>query len=286
MTYQRASKNWIPNIEITGVRDFKNIARAMRSDGRIVQFAMSAKAIIECRFDFKSFPIDRQICSIAVKSFDHPESELLLTWDPGQHHVLKHGDLKNNKFFITNSFINKEITNTGKTVLKLSLCMRRFITTSMVDSYAPSFLLVLLAGLSHLLALNAIVPRCNLIMIFMLSMTNIFLQKGDEIPVMNYLSALDIYILVSMVFVASNLVEACLLNNWMIENGAFGGELQCSKSGRHMGRRRACGEIDNLRYLIDFCVQNFKQFFCIFMKFPKVYRKDGLLCILYYLSKP
>lgn len=69
----------------------------------------------------------------------------------------------------------------------------------------------------QMLAIHSITGRLGLLGIATLNLVNMIIGVAATLPSLGYLSALDVYFIVSLIFIGSNYVEVCLLHHWMSE---------------------------------------------------------------------
>ena len=191
--------------------------------------ALPSFFILSCTMKLKTFPADVELCSIGLHSFSYKKSELELEWarDLQNASQVIHDSINHlTKFELKNLYIKrfdeKHDSTAGKLekqdipdTISLYFEFRRFLLSVIFQSYLPAILMVLLAGFSMWIDAKSVPARVTLCVTTVLTIITIIASLKTTMPKVSYLTALDIYLWVSFVFVLSTVIEYTVLNTLM-----------------------------------------------------------------------
>ncbi|XP_015111059.1 glycine receptor subunit alpha-3 isoform X2 [Diachasma alloeum] len=162
---------------------------------KTVRYAARMHAIVACQMEFQLYPMDIQVCPIYIESCVTVNPELkLLQYDFGKPRLSEetnHVPEKNGKFSRLIVFFKFE----------------RQIGHHLIQTFAPSTLVVMLSWFSFWLGLDAIPGRVTLLVTSMLTLVTMFTGLKTDIPPVAYVKALDLWMAGCMVFVFASLSE-------------------------------------------------------------------------------
>ena len=131
---------------------------------------------IYCRFDYKGYPWDRQVCSFRLASSPYRSLKLLLFDPTKKYHLLE----KRNKAFgfdITTSFVDKNVTHSDifQNQIGFDMEIRRILQPFLFQYYLPCTAIVLVSQTGFMVPLSALSGRITLGVTQFLALTNVYI---------------------------------------------------------------------------------------------------------------
>ncbi|CAG0889884.1 unnamed protein product [Cyprideis torosa] len=179
----------------------------LRGDGSIT-YGMRFTATMSCTMDLHYFPQDSQNCSVEVESYGYTVQDLVFFWkDPG---VYGFDGADVSQFSVTKYRTLETNTATGTGTyqrMKLTFKLRRNLGYFLFQTYLPLGLIVMLSWVSFWINHEATPARVALGITTVLTMTTISAGVRSSLPRISYVKAIDIYLVMSFVFVFAALLE-------------------------------------------------------------------------------
>ncbi|XP_017766106.1 PREDICTED: glycine receptor subunit alpha-4 [Eufriesea mexicana] len=178
---------------------------------KTVKYSARMHAIIACQMEFQLYPMDIQICPIYIESFSYHEQKLRLRWGLGA--VTVNPELKLLQYDIGKPVVAEETVdymlekNGNFSRLMVFFRFERQIGHHLIQTFAPSTLVVMLSWFSFWLGLDAIPGRVALLVTSMLTLVTMFTGLKSDIPPVAYVKALDVWMAGCMMFVFAALGE-------------------------------------------------------------------------------
>uniref|UniRef100_A0A336KPW9 CSON013791 protein n=1 Tax=Culicoides sonorensis TaxID=179676 RepID=A0A336KPW9_CULSO len=199
---QRKSKIATLTHKFSSVTIFRN---------KTVRYAARMHAIIACQMEFQLYPMDIQICPIYVESFSYSNQKVRLKW--AQSGVKLNPELKLLQYNLgqpldleeSDGYMPEKDGNFSR--LAVYFRFERQIGHHLIQTFAPSGLVVSLSWFSFWLGLDAIPGRVTLLVTCMLTLVTMFTGLRADIPPVAYVKALDLWMAGCMVFVFAALGE-------------------------------------------------------------------------------
>ncbi|KAK3734697.1 hypothetical protein QZH41_002117 [Actinostola sp. cb2023] len=166
--------------------------------------------------DFHSFPMDKHLCPMTLSSYFFTESDLY--YELGEVTIYK-GVKENNQFDIlgVESTRSSLIFSSGVySSLNVDFKFRRRIQTFMLGFYIPSILTVMLSWVSFYISPSSAPARCALGIITVLAIGGFLTGQRSSFPVVSYVMAADLFILVCYVFTFLALVEYAAVHYFFV----------------------------------------------------------------------
>ncbi|SPP74163.1 blast:Glycine receptor subunit alpha-2 [Drosophila guanche] len=174
---------------------------------KTVRYAARMHAIIACQMEFQLYPMDIQVCPIYIESYKRQKVKLrwsdsgvtlnpelkLLQYNLGQPLQLEESD----------GYMPEKVGNFSR--LTVYFRFERQIGHHLIQTFAPSSLVVMLSWFSFWLGLDAIPGRVTLLVTCMLTLVTMF--TGADIPPVAYVKALDLWMAGCMLSVFAALAE-------------------------------------------------------------------------------
>ncbi|CAB3359424.1 Hypothetical predicted protein [Cloeon dipterum] len=178
---------------------------------KTIRYAARMHAIVACQMEFQLYPMDIQVCPMAIESFSYTNQKLRLVW--GQDGVTVNPELKLLQYNVgqplqleeSNGFMLEKEGNYSRLVAYFRF--ERQIGHHLIQTFAPSALVVMLSWFSFWLGLDAIPGRVTLLVTSMLTLVTMFTGLKSDIPPVAYVKALDLWMAGCMVFVFAALGE-------------------------------------------------------------------------------
>ncbi|XP_058459368.1 glycine receptor subunit alpha-2 isoform X1 [Malaya genurostris] len=176
-----------------------------------VRYACMMHAIIACQMEFQLYPMDIQICPIYIESFSYHNQKIRLKW--ADNGVTLNPELKLLQYNLgqplqleeTDGYMPEKYGNFSR--LAVYFRFERQIGHHLIQTFAPSTLVVMLSWFSFWLGLDAIPGRVTLLVTCMLTLVTMFTGMRADIPPVAYVKALDLWMAGCMMFVFSALAE-------------------------------------------------------------------------------
>ncbi|KAI4482005.1 hypothetical protein M0804_009024 [Polistes exclamans] len=198
---------------------------------KTVRYSARMHAIIACQMEFQLYPMDIQVCPIYIESFSYNSQKLRLRWDDSG--VTVNPELKLLQYNIGKPVVFEETThymlekNGNFSRLVVLFRFEREIGHHLIQTFAPSTLVVMLSWFSFWLGLDAIPGRVALLVTSMLTLVTMFTGLKSDIPPVAYVKALDLWMAGCMMFVFAALGEFVVVKVLDLRY-QFGSDLQSS----------------------------------------------------------
>ncbi|XP_055313266.1 glycine receptor subunit alphaZ1 [Sitodiplosis mosellana] len=210
---------WQPELQIQNskVAEIATLTHKFSSvtlyKNKTVRYAARMHAIIACQMEFQLYPMDIQICPIYIESFSYPTQKVHLQWDGGDGGVVLNPELKLLQYNLGQplevaesiEYMPQKHGNFSR--LTVNFRFERQIGHHLIQTFAPSTLVVMLSWFSFWLGLDAIPGRVTLLVTCMLTLVTMFTGLRADIPPVAYVKALDLWMAGCMIFVFAALGE-------------------------------------------------------------------------------
>ncbi|XP_063233163.1 glycine receptor subunit alpha-2 [Bacillus rossius redtenbacheri] len=178
---------------------------------KTVRYAARMHAIIACQMEFQMYPVDIQVCPMYIESFSYNDQKLLLRW--GADGVTVNPELKLLQYHLgqplglehTSGYMHEKEANFSRLVMYFRF--ERQIGHHLIQTFAPSSLVVMLSWFSFWIGLDAIPGRVTLLVTSMLTLVTMFTGLKSDVPPVAYVKALDLWMAGCMVSVFAALGE-------------------------------------------------------------------------------
>ncbi|XP_071545915.1 uncharacterized protein [Panulirus ornatus] len=212
---------WKPEVYFPNAKDsdfqyvtLPNVMLRIHPDGNIL-YILRLKLTFSCMMDLASFPLDHQTCYIQLASFVKTTQELELVW-------YEDSPIKMYKRLTLPQFQLKEIkvdTCTQSFHIGNYSCLQavfeleRNIGYHLVQSYLPTSLIVVVSWVSFWLDVDAIPSRVTLGVTTLLTVCSESTSFRDNMPIVSYVKALDIWMGSCTAFVFLALLEFTVVSH-------------------------------------------------------------------------
>ncbi|GFT47436.1 glycine receptor subunit alpha-2 [Nephila pilipes] len=219
---------WTPDIFFETAKIVENYERTLPStlikvlpDGAII---MSTRYSFKagCHMNFEDYPFDSQECVFFVSLMSSSDSVAVLKWVGESQYEGRMSSIKLMRkseplqFFLrqpTAHSITEVFAEGNYTSLLASFRMVRRLTGSIMNTYAPSIMIVTMSWVSFWLKVDAVPARVALSVTSLLTLCTQVDQYKSQLPPVNYIKAMDIWLFVCILMVFSSLVMFAISYN-------------------------------------------------------------------------
>ncbi|XP_043243347.1 glycine receptor subunit alpha-4-like [Amphibalanus amphitrite] len=175
---------------------------------------------LSCPFNYHYFPMDTQICDIAVMSFGYSPCELQLLWSEYEPLSYAESELTQFSYYLVRpeKFSAEELGSdlTGpleRSQVHMHLVLERKALFYVMQIYIPSILFVVVAWISFLVPIEMIQGRMLLTITTMLTLVELFAAGSEYLPLASYVKAIDVWMCVCSFLTFYSVVD-CLVDVW------------------------------------------------------------------------
>ncbi|XP_063413993.1 gamma-aminobutyric acid receptor subunit beta-like [Mytilus trossulus] len=221
LTGEFAEKIWVPdtffaNDKNSFLHDIteKNKMIRLHDNGSVV-YGMRFTSTLACMMDLHNYPLDIQNCTVEIESYGYDMHDLNLNWKDGRSSVYGIDNVELPQFSLIEYRTVRRIESLSSgdyPRLSLSFKLYRNVGYFIFQTYLPSILIVMLSWVSFWINHEATSARVALGITTVLTMTTISNGVRSSLPRISYVKAIDIYLVVSFVFVFAALLEYAAVN--------------------------------------------------------------------------
>ena len=156
---------------------------------------------LACPFNYALFPMDVQVCDVALQSFGRNPCELNLTWSENNPLSYSTSTLSQFSYEIhraSASAYSRTFRSGSKGPLEraqvhMYVILKRQIMFYMMQIYIPSILFVVVSWVSFLIPAEMAQGRMLLTITTMLTMVSLFAAGSEYVPKASYVKAIDVW---------------------------------------------------------------------------------------------
>ncbi|KAG8176502.1 hypothetical protein JTE90_006339 [Oedothorax gibbosus] len=179
--------------------------------GRIL-FSMRLTLRLACHMSFRLYPLDTQRCWIVLGSYAQTTDQVEVRWD-SKSPITIEKEIKVPEFRVVQQepaqFI-RDIDTGVFSFLNVSFVFIRQNGFHLIQTYLPTFLIVMMSWVSFWVPVEAAPARVTLGVTTLLSLTTVASGIRSQLPPVSYAKAIDIWIGACTVMVFSSLLEFAL----------------------------------------------------------------------------
>ncbi|XP_038057958.1 glycine receptor subunit alpha-2-like [Patiria miniata] len=216
---QGIDKIWVPDIYFLFEKNARvhtvtqpNKLMRVNPNGK-VSFSARISLTVACNMQLHKFPMDAQTCSIIMASYAYPMADVVLHVD--NHSIGMEPNITISKFTLTGMGVKQGtlIFSLGKfSSVSCYFYFMRQMESYFLTVYIPTVLLVSIAWLSFWIDANAAPARVALGITTVLTVTTMTAGIQETLPVVTYAKAIDIWLVVCLMFVFFALLEYGMAN--------------------------------------------------------------------------
>ncbi|XP_077489201.1 glycine receptor subunit alphaZ1-like [Amblyomma americanum] len=183
---------------------------------------------VRCLMTFHKYPMDIQHCHFKVSLLATPNSITELCWqggvdEEGEDLAIEFVDrIEPLQFRIKRPKVHRYSENflgENYTHLLANFTFERRLTASIVNTYIPSGLVVVLSWLSFWLDVHAVQGRITLGVTAILTLTTQVVQSRTALPPVDYVKAVDIWLFACLISVFASLLEYAVAYQYVKSRG-------------------------------------------------------------------
>eukprot|EP00063_Salmo_salar_P093687 XP_014068522.1 PREDICTED: gamma-aminobutyric acid receptor subunit pi-like [Salmo salar] len=206
---------FIPDSKRSFLHDVTVENRLIRifSNGTVL-YALRITATIACNMDLTKYPMDRQVCTLQLESWGYNLQDVIFYWTRGNDSVKGLETLRLAQYSVESYYtsVSEAVYETGLyPKLVLHFALRRNVLFFILETYAPSTLLVVLSWVSFWISQSSVPARTCIGVTTVLTMTTLMMGARTSLPNANcFIKAIDVYLGICFTFIFGALLEyAC-----------------------------------------------------------------------------
>ncbi|XP_046397112.1 glycine receptor subunit alpha-4-like [Ischnura elegans] len=166
-----------------------------------------------CPMEFRMYPGDSQRCEMRLESYGYTRKELNFSWKNESRvtnidHRLAHFDYY---LEVIDEKGDVNFPSGSYPAITLVINLRRRLSYHLLQTYVPSTMFVVVSWLSFLVPPESVPGRMAICMTTLLTLTAMFAAVRQNTPSVSYVKALDIWMVVCILFVFLTLAEYTLV---------------------------------------------------------------------------
>ena len=150
----------------------------------------------QCNFKFVKYPFDTQTCHIKMAM--GPLDEAFVDLAPGQLNMSQYLDM--DIFQIVNWTLHDETYDNGRTMLKMTMILKRKIQSELMTTYFPTLLLTAITFATTFFKPFFFEAALSVNLTTMLVMTTIFISKMEGLPPTSDIKMIDIWLILCQIY--------------------------------------------------------------------------------------
>eukprot|EP00112_Aurelia_sp_Birch-Aquarium-sp1_P026446 Seg939.6 transcript_id=Seg939.6/GoldUCD/mRNA.D3Y31 product="Gamma-aminobutyric acid receptor subunit beta-3" protein_id=Seg939.6/GoldUCD/D3Y31 len=175
-----------------------------------------------CKMDLRRYPFDTQGCKLAIESYGHDEKDIEYSWRKEPTCVKNCDEV----YIYDKEMSNFEILEARKTKeatvyhaekfskATASFAFRRRRQYFVFRIYIPSILIVMVSWSTFWISQDAVPARAGICITTILTLITMLGVVNTNMPKVSYIKAIDLYLLMSFIFVFASLVEYIIVLNF------------------------------------------------------------------------
>ncbi|XP_076333177.1 glycine receptor subunit alpha-2-like isoform X2 [Tachypleus tridentatus] len=211
---------WKPDLFFRNVKEgffhmvtVPNMLIKVSPEGDIL-YSMRLTLRLSCHMTFRHYPLDTQQCYVLVGPYSQTTHQVQISWqekDPiriEQPLQLPEFDVSGYSF---GSFL-RSIDTGNFSFLNITFILRRQNGYHLIQTYLPTFMIVMISWVSFWLNVDAVPARVTLGVTTLLTLTTVAAGVRTQLPPVSYVKAIDVWIGACSVMVFGALLEFTLVN--------------------------------------------------------------------------
>lgn len=210
---------WIPDTYLRNEKGasfhemtVKNRLLRLSSTGD-VWYVVKISAVLSCPMQLQRYPLDTQICPMVFESFGYTMDTMYFAWLDSPVDIDR--GLQLPQFTLSTVMLSDcsmNYTAGAFPCLAVRFILRRDIGYFLIQVYVPSVLIVTLSWVSFWLNVDASSARVFIGLLTALMTTMMSEGARATLPRVSYIKAIDVWMIVCLVFVFASLVEYVVVN--------------------------------------------------------------------------
>uniref|UniRef100_A0A1I8I9C2 Neur_chan_LBD domain-containing protein n=2 Tax=Macrostomum lignano TaxID=282301 RepID=A0A1I8I9C2_9PLAT len=187
-----------------------NVLFRIKNTGEIL-YSMRLTIKATCPMDLLKFPMDNQTCPLEISSHGYTDDDVIFEWSLGDQSIQLNRDLLLSQFDLKKTFIKKADRRIGRrgrfSVLLCDFELHRHMGYFLIQLYFPCSLLVVLSWVGFWINREATSDRIELSTTTVLTMTFLGMDNRQDLPRVNYGTALDWYVGMCFALILATIIE-------------------------------------------------------------------------------
>lgn len=178
-----------------------------------VWYVTRITATFSCPMKLQLYPMDTQSCPMQFESFGYTMDTLYFGWLGKPVEV--YDNVRMPQFTLVNwlkTDCSDNYTTGAYPCAEIRFVIRRDIGYFFIQVFVPSILVVMLSWVSFWINIDGAPARVSLGLLTVLTTTTQSVSINDQMPRVSYIKAIDIWMIVCLVFVFCGLLEYALVN--------------------------------------------------------------------------
>lgn len=215
-----SSRIWKPDLFFRNVKQANfhlvtvpNILIKMAPDGRIL-YSMRLTLRLSCHMSFRNYPLDTQRCHVILGAYAQTTDQIVIKWQAVDPIVIDR-PIEVPEFDLIHfehGNFTRSIDTGSFSFLNASFTLQRQNGYHVVQTYLPTFLIVMISWVSFWLNVDASPARVTLGVTTLLTLTTVASGVRTQLPPVSYVKAIDVWIGACSVMVFGALLEFALVN--------------------------------------------------------------------------
>lgn len=176
-------------------------------------YVTKISATLSCPMKLQKYPLDTQKCPMMFESFGYTMDTMYFSWLGNAVDVDK--DLEMPQFSLVDQQkhdCSQNYTAGAFPCLSIEFVLHREIGFFIIQVYVPSMLIVILSWVSFWINIDASPARVSLGLLTVLATTTMSGGARESLPRVSYIKAIDVWMIVCLVFVFASLIEYAVVN--------------------------------------------------------------------------
>jgi cation transporter family protein len=179
-----------------------------------VWYVTKISAVFSCPMKLQKYPLDVQSCPLMFESFGYTTDTMYFEWlEDNPVEVEPSLQLPQFTLVDTKRYDCSQIYTAGNfTCAEVRFILRRDIGYFLIQVYVPSILIVILSWVSFWINIESSPARVSIGLLTVLTTTTMSAGARSSLPRVSYIKAIDIWMIVCLVFVFASLIEYAVVN--------------------------------------------------------------------------
>ncbi|KXJ12727.1 glycine receptor subunit alphaZ1 [Exaiptasia diaphana] len=163
-----------------------------------------------CEMDLHEYPLDTQTCMLEIMSYAYDDKDVNYRWKGDRNNAIRIMNDNLAQLALKDVHINYRKLPFGKSNYSELMAIFRFerrLGYSLLQIYAPTFLITCISWLSFWISKDAIPARIALGITTILTIVTLNGSFRSAVPKVSYIKAMDLYLIVSFLFVFGAVME-------------------------------------------------------------------------------
>ncbi|KAM7313705.1 glycine receptor subunit alpha-3-like [Ixodes scapularis] len=214
------SRMWKPDLFFVNAKEVRthsvtipNELLQLSPDGDIlISIRLTMK--LSCLMLFHNFPFDKQKCYALARPYAHPLNQIMLVWREMEPVFLELPIEMQDFDLMAMSYddYTEEIETGNFSCLRLRFLLDRQNGFHMIQTYLPTYIVVMVSWIPFWIRPDVIPPRAILGVKTLLTLAGIYLGASTHLPNVVYSKAIDVWLVACILLIIGALIEFGIVN--------------------------------------------------------------------------